>query len=66
VPGPKGKGIRPGRYKITIIADYSISGGKDKESSDYFGGKFSQEKTQIIREVNGGEEIAIELAKPQG
>jgi hypothetical protein len=66
VLGPKGKGIRPGRYKITITADYSIGGGKDKESSDYFGGKFSQEKTQIIREVNSGEEIAIELAKPQG
>jgi len=63
VSGTHGKGIKPGRYKIVITAGHTPGG---KVSGDYFGGKFSREQTQIIREVKAGEEIAIDVAKPQG
>lgn len=65
VKGSKGKGIRTGKYKVAITASFSIS-GKDKDEGDYFGGKFTREKTPIIREVKPGEEIIIDVAKPQG
>jgi hypothetical protein len=58
VPGPEGKGIKPGQYKIAITA--TVGG------PDYFGDKFSEEKTPIVREVKAGEDIVIDLAKPNG
>lgn len=53
-----GKGIKPGRYKIAVTATV---GGQD-----YFGGKFAADKTQIVREVKAGEEVVIDVTKPQG
>ena len=58
VPGPDGKGIKPGRYKIAITA--GVGGG------DYFGGKYSPEQTPIVRDVNPGEQLVIDVSKPQG
>ncbi|HEY1186286.1 MAG TPA: hypothetical protein VGE74_01455 [Gemmata sp.] len=58
VNGPDGKGIKPGKYKVAITA--TVGGG------DYFGGKFAPEKTQIVREVKPGEEIVIDVSKPNG
>ncbi len=53
-----GKGIKPGKYKIALTA--AVGG------PDYFGGKFAADKTQIVREVKAGEEIVIDVTKPQG
>ncbi len=57
---PQDVNLVPGTYKITIGA------GAGMNSPDYFGGKFSQEKTQIKREIKAGEDIVIDVAKPQG
>jgi len=65
VPGPKGKGIKPGRYKIAITANY-VPTSRDADGGDYFGGVFTREKTQISREVKEGEEIIIDVSKPKG
>jgi hypothetical protein len=63
VPGTEGKGIKPGQYKVAITAATTLSpDGK----GDYFGGKLSADKTPIVREVKPGEEIVIDVAKPQG
>jgi hypothetical protein len=56
--GTDGKGIKPGKYKIAVTA--TVGG------ADYFGGKFAPDKTQIIRDVKPGEEIIIDVSKPQG
>ena len=58
VPGTDGKGIKPGRYKIAVTA--GVGGG------DYFDNIFTAEKTQIIRDIQPGEEVVIDVSKPQG
>lgn len=65
VAGSKGKGIKAGHYKISITANYAPN-SRDGQSGDYFGGLFTREKTQIIRDVKAGEEISIDVAKPTG
>jgi hypothetical protein len=65
VTGSKGKGIKPGRYKIAVTANYAPT-SRDADSGDYFGGIFTREKTQISREVKEGEEIIIDVSKPKG
>jgi len=52
--------LAPGTYKVTIGA------GAGMNSPDYFGGKFSPEKSQIKREIKAGEDIVIDVSKPQG
>ena len=56
--GPDGKGIKPGRYKIALTGP---PGGPDP-----FGGKFTSDKTKIVREVTAGAEIVIDVSKPEG
>ena len=58
VRGGDGRGLKPGRYKISL--------GGPPGAADPFNGKFSREKTQIVRDVNLGEEIVIDVSKPQG
>lgn len=58
VNGPDGKGIKPGRYKITVTGSPG--------SPDPFNGKFTPEKTQIVRDVKPNEEIVIDVSKPTG
>jgi hypothetical protein len=62
VTGTDGKGIKSGRYKIAITARL----GPSPETPDYFGGKFTPEKTQILRDIKPGDEITIDISKPQG
>ena len=62
VLGTTGKGIAPGRYKIALKASF----GMGPDSPEYFKGQFSPEKTQIVRDVKAGEEVVIDVAKPQG
>ena len=60
VPGSDGKGIKPGKYKI------AITGGAGGGFPDYFGGKYSLDRTPIVRDVKAGEPIEIDVAKPAG
>lgn len=62
VEGTDGKGIPPGRYKIAITARVGFSPG----DPDLFDGKFSPEKTQILRDIKPGDEVVIDIDKPQG
>jgi hypothetical protein len=58
VTGPDGKGIKPGRYKVAVTAGVGVG--------DYFGDKYAPDKTQVVRDVKPGEEVVIDLSKPQG
>ncbi|AWM41919.1 hypothetical protein GobsT_69540 [Gemmata obscuriglobus] len=62
VKGIDGKGIKAGRYRIAVTGRMGIS----PDTPDYFGGKFTPEKTQILRDVKAGDEVVIDVAKPQG
>jgi len=62
VLGYEGKGIKPGRYKIAVVGRIGIS----PDTPDYFKGLFTPEKTQILRDVKAGEEVVIDISKPQG
>jgi len=50
--------ITPGRYRIAVK---HLVGG-----SDALLGKFDQHNSPIVRQITGGEEIVIDLAKPEG
>jgi hypothetical protein len=65
VPGSKGRGIKAGKYKIAITANFAPT-SRDALNYDYFSGQFTPEKTQIFREVKSGEEITIDVSKPKG
>lgn len=54
-------GVKPGRYKIAI---YSTLSPKDED--DPFKGKFKQDRTQIIRDIEPGKDIVIDVSKPTG
>jgi hypothetical protein len=58
VPGPDGKGLRPGKYKV------ALTGGVG--GPDYFGGKFAADRTPVVRDVKAGEEVVVDVARPQG
>lgn len=62
VKGIDGKGIKAGRYRIAVTGRMGIS----PDTPDYFGGKFTPEKTQILRDVKGGDDVVIDVSKPQG
>jgi hypothetical protein len=58
VPGKTGKGIPPGKYRIGIRMT------NDLGDKDNLQGAFGRDNSPIIREVNGSEEMIIDLAKP--
>lgn len=53
--------VKPGRYKIALFV-----GNLPPGTADPFGGKFTPQATQIAREVKGGEELTLDVSKPQG
>jgi len=58
VVGPDGRGIQAGKYKISVTWKDDHPGGPDKLKD-----RFSEEKTKIVRDVDGAGEIVIDLAK---
>lgn len=54
-------GIKPGKYKIAVFLTSSLP-----SSSDPLGGKFTLDKTQIVRDIAGGEDLEIDVSKPKG
>jgi hypothetical protein len=62
VSGPEGTGIKPGRYKISVVGSQTAGTG----GPDYFKGRFTPEKTKIVRDVKPGDDVVIDIAKDQG
>lgn len=56
----KESGIPPGKYRIVIIHNDPNSG------ADLLRGAFNEVNSKITRDVNGEQEVVIDLAKPQG
>jgi len=56
--GTDGKGIPAGKYKIAVFAFDPYP------TKDLLGGKFSEQKTTIEREVKPGQELVIDVDKP--
>jgi len=57
VTGKDGKGLPPGKYRVTVE--------HLKKKEDLFKGAFSGKRTPIVREVtNSSNEIVIDLDKP--
>jgi hypothetical protein len=54
--------LKPGKYKIAITAKFGFS----PDAPDYFKGIFAADKTPIIRDIKAGDEIVIDVSKPQG
>lgn len=57
--GPDGKGIAPGRYRVTVIL-------APVGSDDIFKGKYDKNKSKVEVEIKGGEDLVIDLDKPTG
>lgn len=57
--GGDGKGIAPGKYKVAVLV--APSGGTDQLK-----GKFDRKNTKIEKDVNGTDEVVIDLDKPTG
>jgi len=53
--------IKPGRYKIAVFLSTAMPG-----PGDPFAKKFTVGNTHIVREVAGGEDLVIDISKPQG
>lgn len=60
VPGPNGNGIPPGKYRIAVRQ------WDPYPQEDKLGGRFDPENSPIIRQITGGEEILIDVSKPEG
>jgi hypothetical protein len=56
VPGPKGRGIPPGRYRVAIRVGLPGRG-------DHFKDAFSAENSPVVREVDGTKDVVIDVAK---
>jgi hypothetical protein len=52
---------KPGRYKIALTL-----GGLPPGTTDPLGATFTPENTRIVRDLKDGDEIVIDIAKPQG
>jgi hypothetical protein len=58
VTGKDGKGLPPGKYKITV--EHS------RKKRDLLGGAFSEDKTPFVRDIDSRTgEIVVDLGKPQ-
>ena len=60
VHGRNGKGIPPGKYRIAIRQ------WDPYPQVDKLDGRFSADKSTIVREINGNQEILIDVARPEG
>jgi hypothetical protein len=60
VRGRDGHGLPPGKYKITVR---QLDPAPD---NDKLQGRFNFENTPLVREIKEGEEILIDLSRPNG
>jgi hypothetical protein len=75
VPGPEGRGIAPGKYRVAVTQKYSREAfdaekkaGRTKKradrETDMLANKFGLATSPIIREVKTGGELVIDLDRP--
>ena len=60
VPGRRGDGIPPGRYRIAVRQ------WDPYPQVDRLKGRFDERNSPIIREIAGEEDIVIDVSKPKG
>jgi hypothetical protein len=76
VPGPEGKGIPAGKYRISVIQkltrdafDARLRATKNRaqafdRETDYFRNEFGPETSPIVRDVNSSGVLTIDLDRP--
>jgi hypothetical protein len=62
VTGDTGSGIPAGRYKVSVTAKL----GTSPDTPDVFNGRYTFEKTKIIKDVRAGEDVVIDITKDAG
>ncbi len=62
VKGQDGKGIKPGRYRIAIVARMGMA----PDTPDFFKGRFTPDKTKVLRDVKPGDDLTIDVSKDEG
>jgi len=60
VAGLKGRGIPPGKYKIAVRQ------WDPYPQTDRLNGAFSRDQTPLVRQVESGKPLVIDLDKPEG
>lgn len=60
VPGRRGDGIPPGKYRIAVRQ------WDPYPQVDRLKGRFDEKNSPIIREITGEEDIVIDVSKPKG
>lgn len=60
VHGTGGQGLEPGKYKI-VVRQWD-----EYPNLDLLQGAFDEKRTKIVRDVNGTDEILIDVSKPAG
>lgn len=58
VPGKNGNGIPPGKYKIAVVWQDDFPTGPDK-----LNGKYNEKNTPLIREIQAGSTLEIDVGK---
>ena len=76
VPGREGYGVPPGKYRVAVtqrMTREAFEATKPKapagkppitRETDFLDGKFSVEKSPIVREIKGSTDLVIDLDKP--
>src|SRR5262249_34418927 len=71
VLGPKGKGIKPGKYRIAVQqtdnspeAMAKVGGVPPIAGVDLLGGRYGESNSPFIREIKGDETINLDLDNP--
>jgi hypothetical protein len=75
VPGPEGRGIPPGKYRVSVVQKLTRDALEkatptkrtvvvDREK-DYLNGRFGPENSPIVRELKSSCDVAIDLDKPE-
>jgi hypothetical protein len=75
VPGPEGRGVPPGKYRVSVIqkmtrealekANASVTGKKPVDrDTDFLKDKFGPANSPIVRELTSSCDLAIDLDKP--
>lgn len=76
VPGPEGRGIPPGKYRVSVTQKYRTKHTVDQpkkrgepainRDTDLLKDRFSPTDSPIIVEVPASEKLTIDLDRPQG
>jgi hypothetical protein len=75
VPGPEGRGIPPGKYRISVVLNprNSVTAPRPKSQRDaanrdhdFLGGRFGPASSPIVRTLDAPTHVVIDLDRPTG